>query len=76
MEGIRTIIEDLLRALGEDPRRPGLERTPARVADALRFLTQGSRQRLEDILNGAIFEEPYDQMVIVKDIDFYSLCEH
>ena len=66
----------ILRALGEDPERDGLARTPERVEEALRFLTRGYRQDLDELLNGAVFAEPYDQMVIVKDIDLYSLCEH
>ncbi len=69
---VRAIIE----MLGEDPERRGLEKTPQRVAESLRFLTSGYTGSVEEILNGAVFEEPYDQMVIVKDIDFYSLCEH
>jgi GTP cyclohydrolase I len=70
------LIRSLLQELGEDPDRPGLRRTPARVAESLRFLTDGYRRDVEEVLNGAIFEEPYDEMVIVKEIDFYSLCEH
>jgi GTP cyclohydrolase I len=66
----------LLELLGEDPRRPGLRRTPARMARAYRFLTSGYRTEISEVLNGAIFEEPYDEMLIVKDIQFYSLCEH
>ncbi len=69
-------IRAILRAVGEDPEREGLRKTPGRVADALRFLTRGYGQDVKQILNGAIFEEPYDEMVIVKEIDFYSLCEH
>jgi GTP cyclohydrolase I len=69
-------IAALLKELGEDPGRDGLERTPARVAKAFRFFSQGYRQDPKKILNNAMFEVSYDEMVIVKDIDFYSLCEH
>lgn len=78
--GARDLLEPLARQwlveLGEDPNREGLRRTPERLARAHRFLTRGYHQKVEDVLNGAIFEEPYDEMVIVKDIDFYSMCEH
>ena len=70
------IIEELLRHLGEDPKREGLLRTPKRVTASLKHLTQGYRQDVQKILNGAIFEEPYDEMVVVKDIEIFSLCEH
>ncbi len=70
------LIGSLLKEIGEDPGREGLERTPGRVARALRFLTQGYQQDPVEILNDAVFEESYDEMVLVKDIDFYSLCEH
>lgn len=73
---IDLLVRDLLIALGEDPARPGLEKTPKRVESSLKFLTHGYRQDLEKILNGAIFEEDYDEMVVVKDIHFFSLCEH
>ena len=66
----------ILKELGEDPGRDGLERTPLRVAESLRFLTQGFEQNPKDILNGALFDVTYDEMVIVKDIDVYSMCEH
>lgn len=69
-------VTEILHALGEDPAREGLLRTPERVAKALATLTSGSRQDAADVLNGAIFTEEYDQMVLVKDIEFYSLCEH
>lgn len=62
--------------VGENPDRAGLRETPRRVSQALAFLTRGYRLRVEDIVKNAIFEEKYDEMVIVKDIDFYSLCEH
>jgi len=62
--------------LGEDPSREGLVRTPKRVAEALRFLTSGYGADVDDVLNGALFSVDYSEMVIVRDIDFYSLCEH
>jgi len=66
----------ILEALGEDPSRDGLLRTPARVEKALRFLTSGYTADISGIVNNAIFEVKYDEMVIVKDIEFFSLCEH
>lgn len=69
-------ISGILSMIGEDPQREGLIRTPYRVAKAYRFLTQGYEMNIEQVLNGAVFEENYNEMVIVKDIDFYSLCEH
>jgi len=69
-------ITEILSQIGEDPNREGLLRTPQRVEEAFQFLTQGYQQNPEDILRSALFEEDYRQMVIVKDIDFYSLCEH
>ena len=66
----------ILEELGEDPTREGLARTPVRIADAWRFLTTGYSQTLEDVLNEAVFEEECDEMVVVKDIELYSLCEH
>ncbi len=68
------LIRDLLKELGEDPGREGLERTPARVAKAFEYLTSGYRRDVHDVLNEALFTEEYDEMVVVKDIDFYSLC--
>ena len=76
MGGIQKQIETLLRYIGEDPTRSGLLGTPERVEKAYSFLTRGYREDLDEIVGQAVFEEPYDQMVIVKDIDFYSLCEH
>ena len=73
---LENCITDILRSLGEDPERDGLRRTPNRVAKSLQFLTQGYGQDPTDILNNALFEVSYDEMVLVKDIDFYSLCEH
>jgi GTP cyclohydrolase I len=69
-------IEQLLRLMGEQTYREGLLKTPTRVGEAMQFLTQGYQQNAEDILRGALFEEDYRQMVVVKDIPFYSLCEH
>jgi len=70
------LVYDFLKELGEDPTREGLERTPARVAKAYEYLTSGYQQRVEDVLNDALFTEEYDEMVVVKDIDYFSLCEH
>lgn len=73
IEGLMT---QLLVELGEDPDRNGLLNTPKRVAKAMRFMTQGYRQDIDHLLNGALFPIEYDEMVIVKDIDFFSMCEH
>lgn len=70
------LVRDVLEIVGEDPEREGLLRTPRRVAKAWEFLTQGYTMDVNDVLNGAVFEERYDEMVIVKDIDFFSMCEH
>ena len=68
--------KNILAALGEDPKRHGLTRTPARVEESLKFLTAGYRSSVEDVLKGAIFNESYDEMVLIKDIEVFSLCEH
>jgi GTP cyclohydrolase IA len=70
------LIRELLVRLGEDPRREGLVRTPVRVEKALKFLTSGYTADIDQVLNDALFTVDYNEMVIVKDIDFYSLCEH
>jgi len=73
---LERLIREVLKEIGENPDREGLERTPERVAKAYRYLTSGYRQDASDVLNGALFTEEYDEMVVVKDIDFYSVCEH
>ncbi|MBW8005901.1 MAG: GTP cyclohydrolase I FolE [candidate division NC10 bacterium] len=73
---VQSLVRDLLKELGEDPHREGLWQTPERVAKAFRYLTSGYGKDLSEILNGAIFTEEYDEMVLVKDIDIFSLCEH
>jgi GTP cyclohydrolase I len=73
---IAALIEKLLQELGEDAQRAGLERTPDRVEKALRYLTSGYGQKVEEVLNEALFVEDYDEMVVVKDVDFFSMCEH
>lgn len=75
-EKIASHIESILRLLGEDPGREGLEKTPARVAKSLQFLTQGYGQDGRETILSAVFEEQYRQMVIVKDIELFSMCEH
>ena len=76
VDRIRTLTRELLIALGEDPDREGLARTPDRVAKAMAFLTSGYRTSMEDVINQAIFTQTTNSMVIVKDIEMYSLCEH
>jgi GTP cyclohydrolase I len=73
---IPDLVESLLVELGEDPERQGLKQTPARVSRALRQLTDGYGVQPEDVIAGAVFDQDYDEMVVVKDIPFYSLCEH
>src|SRR6188508_3838312 len=73
---MQDLIRQLLAELGEDPTREGLVRTPTRVAKSLAFLTSGYRANIDEVLNDALFTVDYNVMVIVRDIDFYSLCEH
>ena len=75
-EALEGVVANLIAAVGEDPAREGLRQTPHRVARALEFLTSGYRQDVRKVLNEAIFSERYSEMVIVKDIDFFSMCEH
>ena len=76
MDRLRDAVREQLTALGEDPGREGLLKTPDRVAKSLRALTAGYRKDVETVINDALFTVDYSEMVIVKDIDFYSLCEH
>ncbi len=69
-------VRQILKGLGENPEREGLQRTPERVEKALKFLTGGYTENIAKIVNGALFAVDYDEMVIVKDIEFFSLCEH
>lgn len=73
---MQDLITRLLEAVGEDPTREGLVKTPERVARSMEYLTSGYRTNIDDVLNGALFTVDYNEMVIVRDIDFYSLCEH
>ncbi len=75
-EQIARHVEAILALLGEDPEREGLAKTPERVAKALQFITKGYQEDGVEIIRGAIFDEEYQQMVLVKDIDLYSTCEH
>ena len=76
MENMEDLIRRILGEIGEDPGREGLVKTPGRVDRALRFLTRGYGQSLEEVVHGALFEAESDDMVIVRDIEFFSLCEH
>jgi GTP cyclohydrolase I len=75
-ESIANLVRRMLAVLGEDPNREGLRKTPERFERALKFLTSGYHQSLDSVLNGATFSVHYDEMVVVKDIEFFSLCEH
>lgn len=76
LDDLASHYKSIIRLLGEDPDREGLQKTPIRVAKAMQILTRGYGQDAHKVLLGALFEEKYSQMVIVKDIDFFSLCEH
>jgi GTP cyclohydrolase I len=76
VDALQSLVRRLLSALGERPSRNGLLKTPERVAKALAFMTQGYQRDIDHLLNGALFPIQYDEMVIVKDIDFFSMCEH
>jgi GTP cyclohydrolase I len=73
---VQDIITKLLKAVGEDPKRHGLEKTPERVEKSLQFLTKGYKEDPVKVISGAIFKEDYDDMIIVKDIEIFSMCEH
>jgi len=75
-DSMQDLVRQLLASLGEDPEREGLVNTPVRVEKALKFLTSGYHADIDQVLNNALFTVDYNEMVIVKDIDFYSLCEH
>ena len=75
-ESIADLVRKMLLVLGEDPNREGLRKTPERFEKALRFLTSGYHLNVDNVLNGATFSVHYDEMVVVKDIEFFSLCEH
>src|SRR5262245_63517873 len=75
-QGLADNVRRMLSALGENPEREGLRKTPERVARSLRYLTAGHNINIDKLINGALFDVEYNEMVLVKDISFYSLCEH
>jgi GTP cyclohydrolase I len=76
IKNVEKYVKGMIAEFGENPDREGLIKTPHRVAKAFEFFTSGYKKNVKEVLNGAIFNEKYDEMVIVKDIDFYSMCEH
>ncbi len=74
--GMQQLVHRMLQLLGEDPEREGLTRTPSRVESSLRWLTRGYGESVDDLVRGAIFEEPHESMVLVRDVEIYSMCEH
>jgi GTP cyclohydrolase I len=75
-DSLETSVESILRLLGEDPQREGLVKTPERVARSLQYLTKGYAEDPKTVINGAMFIEEYSEMIVLKDLDFFSLCEH
>ena len=75
-ESVASLVRKMIALIGEDPEREGLKKTPERYEKALKFLTSGYHQNVDHLLNGATFSVCYDEMVVVKDIEFFSLCEH
>ena len=73
---MQELVKDILKELGEDPGREGLLKTPERVEKSLRYLTRGYQQNVESVIHGAVFASEQDDMIIVRDIEFYSMCEH
>ncbi|HXN51009.1 MAG TPA: GTP cyclohydrolase I FolE [Candidatus Acidoferrum sp.] len=76
LESVASLVRKMIALIGEDPEREGLKKTPERYEKALKFLTSGYHQNVDHLLNGATFSVCYDEMVVVKDIEFFSLCEH
>jgi GTP cyclohydrolase I len=74
--GLDALYEEIIRSVGEDPARDGLQKTPERAARAMEYLTRGYQQTLDEVVNGAIYESDNDEMIVVKNIELYSLCEH
>jgi GTP cyclohydrolase I len=73
---LESLMRQILIEIGEDPRRQGLKKTPLRMADSYEYLTSGYHQNVREVINSAVFDEEYDEMVVMKELDIYSLCEH